>query len=134
MQLASASFAEPVLRSEPAIVRAVETQSAKGTLTTLASRLRPVSVIVRAALLFEASSSVRESTLPRQKALVSLTRRPMAMASSRPVSMKLAFRNLEKLWSLSQQPLQIFSTAHSKAESLPISFCHEFSWQLRDRR
>src|SRR6202011_386416 len=32
------------------------------------------------------------------------------------------------------RPLQIFLTAHSKAEPLPISFCHAFSWQLRDRQ
>src|SRR5436309_1230971 len=127
------SFAAPVLRSEPTSVRGVATHSARATPTILAANLLPASVIVRA-LLFVASSSVQESTLQPQTALVSPTCLQLALASSRPVSMKPAFRNFEKPRSLPHQPLQISLAEHSKAESLPISFCHAFSWQLRDRQ
>ena len=67
------SYSVAVLRSEPAIVRAVATQSVKLMLMMLASRLRPVSVIVRTELPALASSSVQASRLQPQKELVSLT-------------------------------------------------------------
>jgi hypothetical protein len=74
MPLALVSYlalpADSVLRSEPAIVRGVATKSAKVLLTMLGSSLLPVSVIVRTALLFAASSSVRESMLRPQMALL----------------------------------------------------------------
>src|SRR5438270_8544145 len=131
--LRSASSAAPGLRLEPAIVHGAATRSA---MAILALRLFPVSVIVRTALLFVASSSVRESKLERQmvlllaiarlellsvewfsvqasmlqpqRSLASPTSLQMEMASPRPMPMKLAFRNLEKPRSLSQRPLQIF--------------------------